>query len=118
MTFNGEADSGPVDGLEAFFMPLALPSLTKIDFTFDPNDEEVWPTKVFSVTGISNLVGKSFLSTKSLTADSGPTTNALNGHELFVVDDRVCLHLRSSTARERVGPSSQDYTNAIAPHTA
>ncbi|KAJ7896807.1 hypothetical protein B0H13DRAFT_2276000 [Mycena leptocephala] len=47
MTFNGEADSGPVDGLEAFFMPLALPSLTKIDFTFDPNDEEVWPTEVF-----------------------------------------------------------------------
>jgi hypothetical protein len=48
MTFNGEADSGPVDGLEAFFMPLALPSLTKINFTFDPDDEEVWPTEVFS----------------------------------------------------------------------
>ncbi|KAJ7804091.1 hypothetical protein B0H14DRAFT_2885712 [Mycena olivaceomarginata] len=41
-------DSGPVGGLEAFFSPLALPSLKTIDFEFDPQTDEFWPTAVFS----------------------------------------------------------------------
>ncbi|KAJ6531223.1 hypothetical protein B0H19DRAFT_473118 [Mycena capillaripes] len=36
------------DDLGAFFMPLSLPSLTKISFEFDPNADEIWPTEVFS----------------------------------------------------------------------
>ncbi|KAJ6531224.1 hypothetical protein B0H19DRAFT_1190828 [Mycena capillaripes] len=41
-------DSGQVHGLEAFFTPLSLPSLTTIDLEFDRGAEEVWPTEVFS----------------------------------------------------------------------
>ncbi|KAJ6531225.1 hypothetical protein B0H19DRAFT_1273435 [Mycena capillaripes] len=36
------------DGLGAFFMPLSLPSLTNIDFQFDSNEDEFWPTEIFS----------------------------------------------------------------------
>ncbi|KAJ6490652.1 hypothetical protein C8R47DRAFT_455210 [Mycena vitilis] len=43
------SDSDPVSGLEAFFAPFSLPSLTKIHLEFtDCNDLIFWPTDVFS----------------------------------------------------------------------
>ncbi|KAJ7766774.1 hypothetical protein B0H16DRAFT_1882791 [Mycena metata] len=39
---------GNIDGLAAFFMPLSLPSLKTIDLQFNHNEEESWPTAVFS----------------------------------------------------------------------
>ncbi|KAJ7838689.1 hypothetical protein B0H13DRAFT_2677378 [Mycena leptocephala] len=45
MAFDGDDDSGD---LGTFFMPLSLPSLTTIDFEFNANVEEFWPTDVFS----------------------------------------------------------------------
>ncbi|KAJ7137792.1 hypothetical protein C8R44DRAFT_975775 [Mycena epipterygia] len=47
MTFYGSPDD-EIDGVEAFFIPLSLPSLKTLDFKFDPDEEETWPTDVFS----------------------------------------------------------------------
>jgi hypothetical protein len=47
LTFYG-TEEGPIDGLEAFFTPFSLPSLTELVLTFNPDDEEDWPTEVFS----------------------------------------------------------------------
>ncbi|KAJ7749556.1 hypothetical protein DFH07DRAFT_1034979 [Mycena maculata] len=47
VTFSGRpADT--IGGVEAFFIPLALPSLTKLDLTFDMDAYEDWPTEVFT----------------------------------------------------------------------
>ncbi|KAJ7311504.1 hypothetical protein DFH08DRAFT_1045424 [Mycena albidolilacea] len=48
VNFEFGSDSEPVGGLEAFFSPLALPSLKTIDFQFDSETDEFWPTAVFS----------------------------------------------------------------------
>jgi hypothetical protein len=48
VNFGLGSDSEPVGGLEAFFSPLALPSLKTIDFLFDSETDEFWPTAVFS----------------------------------------------------------------------
>ncbi|KAF8205755.1 hypothetical protein K438DRAFT_1818472 [Mycena galopus ATCC 62051] len=47
LTFQ-EYGFGPINGFEAFLMPLSLPSLTRIDFEFSSEDEERWPTEAFS----------------------------------------------------------------------
>ncbi|KAJ7137784.1 hypothetical protein C8R44DRAFT_766180 [Mycena epipterygia] len=47
MTFYGPPDD-EIDGVEAFFIPLSLPSLQTLDFEFDPDVDEIWPTDVFS----------------------------------------------------------------------
>ncbi|KAJ7627538.1 hypothetical protein DFH06DRAFT_729369 [Mycena polygramma] len=47
MTVEG-SDSGPVAALKAFLAPLALPALTTLDLTFDPEDDEYWPIETFS----------------------------------------------------------------------
>jgi hypothetical protein len=88
MTFNGKADSGPVDGLEAFFMPPAVPSLIKIDFTFDPDEEEDWPAEVFSeLQSRTPKIKEILLVNSSMDADGliallrhGPSLTALSVH--------------------------------------
>ncbi|KAJ7919951.1 hypothetical protein B0H13DRAFT_2427650 [Mycena leptocephala] len=88
MTFNGKADSGPVDGLEAFFMPPAVPSLIKIDFTFDPDEEEDWPAEVFSkLQSRTPKIKEILLVNASMDADGliallrhGPSLTALSVH--------------------------------------
>jgi hypothetical protein len=47
LTFYG-TEEGPNDGLKVFFTPLSLPSLIELTFEFTSDNEEDWPTEVFS----------------------------------------------------------------------